>query len=164
MASMSRVAIVGTLLLALHAPAAYAQSENGVTVDPRSPAGKEYALPIDRARRDADDSTDSGRASTPAFGAGVRADRAPGRTEDRSTRGGAARGTPPASPSSSSTSAQTATSAQQAREREGINRALLKASAGDGGSSQGSLALLLGGVAVMVIGVGAGFLLRRGKA
>ena len=39
-------------ILSLPSPAA-AQDEEGVIVDPRSPAGKEYAIPLDRARREA---------------------------------------------------------------------------------------------------------------
>ena len=170
MASTSRTVTVGALILALHVPAAYAQTENGVTVDPSSPAGKEYALPIDQARRDATDGGNArkapkgGRNPTPAFGQGVRpdsqADRAPGAVSSASPDKDSD-STPAAG---SATSAPTTTSAQRARERDGIDRALIAASAGDGGASQGSLALLLGGVLVMVIGVVAGLLLRRGRA
>lgn len=54
------------------APAAAAQ-DDGVTVDPGSPTGKEYALPVDRARQQAASPkasrTDPQR--TPLFGEGV---------------------------------------------------------------------------------------------
>lgn len=170
MASASRVATIGALILALYAPTTYAQTEDGVTVDPDSPAGKEYALPIDQARRDATDGEDARRggkapagAPPPAFGEGVRpeTERAPGpasstgvsKDADGKRVGMSADGTP-----------STTTAAERAQERKGIDRALLKASDGDGGASDGSLALLLGGVVVMVLGVAAGLLLRRGKA
>lgn len=56
------------------APTAGAQ-EPGVAYDEDSPAGKEYAIPLDRARREAAGSgTTSGGSSTPAptFGEGIR--------------------------------------------------------------------------------------------
>jgi hypothetical protein len=48
------------LALVLALPATAQAQERGVHVDPDSPAGKEYAIPIDKARRDA-----SGGGSTP---------------------------------------------------------------------------------------------------
>jgi hypothetical protein len=58
--------------LAVLAPGAFAQSdvEPGVTVDPNSPAAKEYALPVGRARQDATGKKKSGNA--PLFGQGVK--------------------------------------------------------------------------------------------
>lgn len=53
-------------------PAA-AQSD-GVVVDPESPAGKEYALPLDKARQDAAPAPGAGTTGeeeTPLFGAGI---------------------------------------------------------------------------------------------
>ena len=57
---------------AVFVPAAAAQ-EDGVTVDPGSPSGKEYALPIDRAREEAAtrDKKGSGSQKAPLFGEGV---------------------------------------------------------------------------------------------
>jgi len=54
------------------APAAAAQEE-GVTVDPNSPSGKEYALPIDRARAQAAQADKKGSSprKAPLFGEGV---------------------------------------------------------------------------------------------
>lgn len=162
----SRVATVAALVLALTVPTAVAQ-EDGVFVDPDSPAGKEYVLPIDQARRDA---TGAGGRSpvtgrpTPAFGEGVRPDRSPDRAADPrgGTQGSTARGAKSAPTTASAQSALTVASARRARERDGIDRALTKASvSGDGGESEGSLVLLVGGVVVMVFGVGAGLFLRR---
>jgi hypothetical protein len=45
-------AALGALLL-LGTPGAASAQERGVHVDPGSPAGKEYAIPIERARREA---------------------------------------------------------------------------------------------------------------
>lgn len=52
---------------------AAAAQEDGVTVDPGSPSGKEYALPVDRARRQAAKPTTSRSdpRPTPLFGEGV---------------------------------------------------------------------------------------------
>jgi len=153
----SRVAAVAALVLALTAPMAVAQ-EDGVFVDPDSPSGKEYVLPIDQARRDA--AGTGGRPPvpgrpTPAFGEGVRPDRGPDRASD--PRGGTQASTAPGAES-----APTIASAQRAQEREGIDRALTKASVGgDGGESEGSLVLLMGGLVVMAVGVAAGLFLRR---
>ncbi len=54
-----------------------AQAQNGVTVDPGSPTGKEYAIPLDAARRDAAPGGDGRRPlagrqrDAPLFGEGV---------------------------------------------------------------------------------------------
>lgn len=162
----SRFFFTTAAALALTAPLAHGQVEDGVTVDPGSPAGKEYALPIDQARRDTADGGKGGVASragqpTPAFGEGVRPDR-------RTGRGG---GSEPSAGITSSRlskfvpraagSAAPDNPAERARERGDIDRALLKADVDDGGASAGSLALLGGGVVVMVLGVAAGLALRR---
>ena len=64
------VALAGISWLA---PAAVAQEE-GVFVDPGSPTGKEYAIPFESARREADPSGGSAGAppgTAPLFGAGI---------------------------------------------------------------------------------------------
>jgi hypothetical protein len=60
------------LILAGGAGDAIAQ-DDGVHVDPKTPAGKEYALPLDSARRDAAGGADTGSTSgaAPLFGAGI---------------------------------------------------------------------------------------------
>ncbi|MEA2269429.1 MAG: hypothetical protein QOC64_2039 [Solirubrobacteraceae bacterium] len=62
--------------LAVLAPAAQAQElEPGVSVDPNSPAGKEYALPVDSARKAAQGKTSKKKATdkkAPLFGEGVK--------------------------------------------------------------------------------------------
>jgi hypothetical protein len=66
---LKRLALI-PLLLAVAAPPAMAQ-QDGVFVDPDSPAGKEYAVPIDQARGDAAGGGDSGSGEEPLFGAGI---------------------------------------------------------------------------------------------
>jgi len=68
--------LVALVALGLAIPGAGAASaqDRGVHVDPDSPAGKEYALPLDSARRDASGSPNGTGAtgqSAPLFGAGV---------------------------------------------------------------------------------------------
>jgi hypothetical protein len=62
--------VAGTL--GLVAPSALAQSgpEPGVTIDPNSPAAKEYALPVDKARSNAQGKKKSSK-DAPLFGEGV---------------------------------------------------------------------------------------------
>jgi len=171
-----QVLTIAALTLALTAPMAYGQVEDGVTVDPSSPAGKEYVLPVDQARRDAAEGGKGGRASkgsapTPAFGVGVRPDRETNRSGESgssASRNGATASSPArSSPSSTDSGATTTpsstatiTPARRAQERDKIDRALVKASVGGGGASDGSLALLGGGVVVMIVGVAAGLVLR----
>src|SRR5215207_7689413 len=68
-----RALLAAVLAMIWLAPAARAQEE-GVFVDPGSPTGKEYAIPLDSARRQADPSGDgAGGApeSAPLFGSGI---------------------------------------------------------------------------------------------
>src|SRR6476619_4464476 len=59
-------------LLFLGGGVAAAAQDDGVHVDPNSPAGKEYALPLDSARRDANGGGDSAAGSgAPLFGVGI---------------------------------------------------------------------------------------------
>jgi hypothetical protein len=73
-------AALGVLMVLATAPAAGA-AERGVHVDPGSPAGKEYAIPIERARREASGGTKIGTgnptsstavAQVPLFGQGIK--------------------------------------------------------------------------------------------
>jgi hypothetical protein len=77
-----RRSLIGGLgaLLLLGTPGAATAQERGVHVDPGSPAGKEYAIPIERARREASGGSKitSGNATTqaaapvPLFGQGIK--------------------------------------------------------------------------------------------
>lgn len=52
--------------------------EPGVVYEPGSPSGKEYAIPLEEARRDATGGGGSGDNSTGAFGVGITRDGGPG--------------------------------------------------------------------------------------
>jgi hypothetical protein len=67
------VLILALSSVGVSAPIAQAQSgpEPGVTVDPNSPAGKEYALPVPSARQQAQGKTKKKSSNAPLFGEGV---------------------------------------------------------------------------------------------
>jgi hypothetical protein len=62
--------VLAALGLMMAAGEASAQSD-GVFVDPDTPAGKEYALPLDKARHDVAPSSGSESGDTELFGAGI---------------------------------------------------------------------------------------------
>jgi hypothetical protein len=109
------------LALGVVAPAAVAQTgpEPGVTVDPSSPAAKEYALPVDKAREDAQgkqsQKTKKKKASSRSslFGEGVNGD------DNNNGGGGSTTTTSPTTTSSTppptTTSTAPATTAPSAR-------------------------------------------------
>ena len=83
-----RTSLIALLAVAGPAPVAAAQEE-GVFFDPDTPAGKEYAIPLDQARRDAGGAERAGRGNEaggePLFGVGIeRADDAAKRVGDGS--------------------------------------------------------------------------------
>jgi hypothetical protein len=151
--------------------------EPGVTVDPGSPSGKEYALPVDRARQQASKSKQkTGGATSPLFGEGV---------NDNQTGGtpAPAQGAPDTSASSASKAEQRKKSrakeqaakaaiaaAARAREAEAARQLQLartralraQASTPDGGIGVGSIIAL--GVAVLLAGGLIGLWLRRRAA
>jgi hypothetical protein len=129
-------------------PAAPATAQSGVHVDPGSPAGKEYALPLDQARREARGGGSGGAGQksptgrSALFGEGIK----PGRSHGAGTTGsGSARA------KGGRSRAQTPASGAAAR---------LSAPATAGG---GSPALTDGGIALAVLlaAGGLGLLLRR---
>jgi hypothetical protein len=68
--------VCGFALLGLILASPVAAQEPGVHVDPNSPAGKEYAIPIDQARRQAEgasagNGSHGSSGSAPLFGAGI---------------------------------------------------------------------------------------------
>ena len=146
-----RRALLPALAVVLGAtiPAAPAGAQPGVHVDPGSPAGKEYALPLDQARREArgGGGSDSGRQKSPTgrsalFGEGIEPSRGRGAGK---TAGGAAHGKGGASRAQSSGS-------------EAARRLGAPASAGAGSPelTDGGIAL-----AVLLAAGGLGLLLRR---
>src|SRR5215217_6862113 len=69
-----KVALVGAITgAALALPgAASAQIDPGVTYDPGSPAGKEYAIPLVEGRSDAAGTTDQQKGASIPFGVGIK--------------------------------------------------------------------------------------------
>jgi cobalamin biosynthesis Mg chelatase CobN len=70
---MTRRLIVVASALSLLLPATATGQEPGVSYDPDSPAGKEYAVPLDRVRQESSgtQSQDASPGATPLFGVGV---------------------------------------------------------------------------------------------
>jgi hypothetical protein len=145
-----------TVALALGCVSASAQAatglEPGVHVDPGSPAAKQYALPLSQARQTGGGaSTNSG--SAVLFGAGIKppgsGGSGPARSSAGGTQHGAHRGAAGASSSDLSTSVPAIVRASNSR-----------ASSGGDGSL---LALLGGGVAILVLGGFGGTLMRRSR-
>jgi hypothetical protein len=109
---------IAVLLLGVAPLAVHAQSgpEPGVTIDPNSPAGKEYALPVPSARQEAQGKRKTASKDAPLFGEGVHSSR-PKRSRApapksapraRTTSSSAPPNAPP--PTTSSTAAAPATS------------------------------------------------------
>ena len=145
-----------TFALAAAGPAVARAQDPGVTVDPNSPSGKEYALPLDSARRAAEPAT--GHATTPKtgstaplFGAGISRSAAP-----RSRAGGA-----PASARTRRPARRTRTKPRAGVAAPATVR-LAAQTPGAPAGGIGSQALAIGaGIAVLLAGAGAGLLLRR---
>jgi hypothetical protein len=137
--------------------------EPGVHVDPDSPTGQEYDIPLERARRKSSPSEDEGArgSRTPAdtlFGAGIESpDDDGGGGGDASNDGGSGAG-------NSSSGAKRAGSTAS-REHTGKRPATVQAAISNPGAPDGGAGgtLLLGGIAVALLGAGlaGGLLLRR---
>lgn len=151
----SRAAVLGGVLATLVA-CGPAQAEKGVHIDPHSPAGVEYAVPLDQARGDsahhgAGSGGSGGSGGSTRFGAGI---------------------TPPAN-AHSGTTGQTAASGRktrrgqsQARRSHGAAQTADPApstpvAAAGSGSDYSSVALGAVIGAVLLAGAGIGVLLRR---
>src|SRR4051794_31174635 len=136
------------ITLAAAAPALAAAAEPGVHVDPDSPSGKEYAIPLDSVRRDAGGrgSAEPGGGGAPLFGAGIS-------SAPRSTRGGSG---------ATHRSGSGRKPAKQDRSGSGERKAAV-AAASAGAGSDGSTALTSAaiGLAVLLAGGALGLVLRR---
>ena len=139
--------------LAVSAGPAYAQGD-GVFVDPNSPSGKEYAIPLESARRQADprpvspQSVSSGASRATLFGEGVISPSAA-----RGARKGGGSG-------SGKGSAGQGTGSGVDRRPDVVKIATSRPGAPDSGL--GTPALVLGlGLLVLLVGAGAGFAVRR---
>jgi hypothetical protein len=125
--------------------------EPGVHIDPGSPAAKEYALPLNQARQTGASSPAGSSSAAAPFGAGIHP---PGGSGGGSShRGSAGSGVSPANASRTNASeARVIIPAVVLRSASG------RASPGGDGSI---LALLGGGVAILVLGGFGGMVLRR---
>jgi len=141
-------AVVGAVLLFPSAPSA---QEEGVYIDPDSPAGREYAVPAEEARRDAG-GADNGRGdNAPLFGEGVSGDddgsgssQDAGKPTNSQGTGDGGAGTSGSGPAASSTS------------KQDLER--LAATTDDSG---GNTTPLFIGIAVLLLGVTGGIVARR---
>jgi hypothetical protein len=146
-------ALAGLIVVsALGAPGAQAQ-EKGVFIDPDSPAGEQYALPIEKARRGAVDGGKTakvrpGEQTAPLFGAGVGPDRTA--TGKGSKTAGRTR----------DTASRTVSPGTLRRERRRVASGLATARA-EGGSSDDALVLAAGGGGVLLLCAIGGLAARR---
>jgi len=107
-----RLSLIGFLLLATVLAPGLAWAQDSVTIDPASPTGKEYEIPLDTARQQAGSapkkdrkpqSQSKGSDRAPLFGEGVGPD----------SSGGSAPATPPPADTSAQSPAQPAPPAEQ---------------------------------------------------
>jgi cobalamin biosynthesis Mg chelatase CobN len=122
--------------------------EPGVHVDPESPAAKQYALPLRQARQIGEGSSSATAASSSSaapFGAGIKAS---GSSRDQSNASSR-------KPGGVSTGPEFAAGQQSAIPAEVLHASRSPAAGGS------SLALLGGGIAVLVLGGLVGTIMRR---
>jgi hypothetical protein len=155
---MKRLALIPLFLAAVAAPPAAAQ-QDGVFVDPESPAGKEYAVPLDQARGEASGGEGSASRNEALFGEGIEpagGGSAASRNSDRAGKPG----------TGSRKEGDSRKGEGESRERDrtansaglGQHSAAIEAAAADGSNG-----LLSAGIAAAVLAGGllAGFGLRR---
>jgi hypothetical protein len=163
-----------TLCCVLASAQAASALEPGVHVDPGSPAAKEYALPLDQARQTGTESSSQPNSEGGLFGAGIKPPGSGGSSRGGGTRGGsggtgsrtgssatgprAANGTGHAAPPAQGASA---TSPSQAQLAQAALRAAREQ--GSGGGNGSILALVGGGVAILVLGGFGGTVLRHSR-
>jgi hypothetical protein len=153
----SRIVVFCLIGLLCSASGASAQ-EDGVTVDPESPSAKEYAIPLDAARRQANPN-DRARAQrtaeddpAPLFGAGIIDKRPPARRRD-----------PPRSGTGRASGSDRSHDSDARKSASGRPPpSVIAARAGTPESGLGATLLVMS-VAVLVLALGAalGYLLRR---
>ena len=158
--------LLGILLAtaALAAPAAAQDPEPGLFIDPDSPSAKEYQLPLENERRQADPGTapdaavQQGQRTSPAFGVGVSEESAGGGAGNDGGGGGSG-GAGGGSGGGDAGDAPGSVTGD-AEEAETIRQATAQPGAPDDGLGG---TLLAGGIAAVVLAVagGAGLALRR---
>jgi hypothetical protein len=147
--------------------------EPGVHVDPGSPAAKEYALPLDQARQTGSESTSQPRSEGGLFGAGIKPPGSGGTptggSGGGSARGSGARGGAVVGRPNASATGHTVTPAQGASAAPASQAVLAQAALraareqGPGGGNGSILALVGGGVAILVLGGFGGTVLRHSR-
>jgi hypothetical protein len=126
----------------------------GVHIDPGSPAAKEYALPLSQAR-DTGHSANESASSPPLFGAGI------GKASShRSTV--AAKGTGPDARGESRQLSRHGSSSNR-RALASLDASHLDVAAHEGSGDGAPLALLGGGIAVLLLGGIGGVAMRRAR-
>jgi len=150
--------------LALVAPVPAAAQSDGVFVDPDSPTAKQYAIPLESARRQADPGGDGrlappgarppGTGAPPLFGDGIVATSSARRGSSSGNPGGATRGTKRDSSSSSPSTAGSTDSSSP------VEAAVTNPGAPSSGI-ESTLLIAAGAALVLLIGGLAGFVLRR---
>ncbi|MEA2199942.1 MAG: hypothetical protein QOI89_538 [Solirubrobacteraceae bacterium] len=158
-----------TLCCVLASAQAASALEPGVHVDPGSPAAKEYALPLDQARQTGSESSSQPTSEGGLFGAGIKPPGSGGSrggggggtgggTGGSATGGHGANATGHAAPPAQGASA---TSPSQAQLAQAALRAAREQ--GSGGGNGSILALVGGGVAILVLGGFGGTVLRHSR-
>jgi hypothetical protein len=149
--------LTAVLFLCAVAPQVAAAEEPGVHVDPDSPSGKEYAIPLDRARSDTGGSknSDSESSSDGRFGSGIEPAAGAQPNQD--------------APSSSQSTGQSTTdepapSAGRRKTKQKRRRLELEPTAAPatGGTDSSKLGIGLIGLGVLAVGGLLGLLLRGG--
>jgi hypothetical protein len=128
--------------------------EPGVHTDPGSPAAKEYALPLNQARQTGGAPGHASTGSAALFGAGIKPPGSGGSGQGRSGVGNAPRGVRHDASGAAASNPETPVPAVVLRE------ARAQPSAKDSGSI---LALLGGGVAILILGAFGGTIMRRSQ-
>ncbi|HVL96588.1 MAG TPA: hypothetical protein VM266_12075 [Solirubrobacteraceae bacterium] len=155
----SLVAAVAAGSILLSGPAGAAASDHGVYVDPESPAAKEYAIPLDAARRAASGRGDDApappppapapappaqtatTAQVPLFGSGIR----PRRRGDAARRRDRGRSRPPRSAAGTAGAPAVPTAATSVRPSPELSMALV-----------GAIVLIAGGLLALLARRGGG--------
>jgi hypothetical protein len=155
---VKRLVLVSLLLLVVAHPAA--AQEDGVFVDPDSPAGKEYAIPIDQARGETAGGGNRPAGEEPLFGEGIEpAGGGPGNEERGEGAGEKGQGASKRGQQGSEQQGDTGDGdPSQSSSDLGQSPAAIEAAAADGSNG-----LLTAGIAAAVLAAGllGGFGLRR---
>lgn len=160
---MRYVAVVITAVLFALAPAVAAARSGpsqGVHIDPGSPAGKVYAIPVTGARRETSGANATASGNPPLFGSGITpSESGPFRGAMRADGGSAKRARSSSAPARARSRAAHRASARSAAAAAGLAR--LDAGRPSRAGGGGWLALAGGGALVLVLGGGGGLALRR---